>query len=73
MTPSTSVADDDRGILDVQVRVNGEVISNTLPLKTSVRKDVGTELADFFYDYWFIIVFVVIIFILTFVIRSRLK
>jgi uncharacterized membrane protein len=73
ITPSTSVDDEDRGILDVQAKLDGRVISNTLPLKTSVKKNVGSELADFFKEYWFIPVLVVIIFILTFIIRSRLK
>jgi uncharacterized membrane protein len=73
VTPSTSVPDDEDGVVEVQVKVDGSVISNKLTLKTSVKKDVNTELMDFLYDYWFIPVLVVIIFILTFIIRSRLK
>lgn len=74
ITPSTSVSEDEKGIFDVKVKANGAAVkSNTVTLKTTVKQDVNTQLADFLYDYWFIPVLVIIIFILTFIIRSRIK
>ncbi len=75
LTPSTSVAtgDDGKGILDVKVRAEGSIISNTITLKTTVEKDVSEQLTNFLYEYWYIPIFVIIIFILTYVIRSRMK
>ncbi|WP_455392473.1 COG1470 family protein [[Eubacterium] cellulosolvens] len=73
VTPSTTIEDGEKGIVDVKVTANGDVISNTLNLKTTVKKDVGSEISEFFMDYWYIPFFVVVIFILTFIIRRRIR
>jgi uncharacterized membrane protein len=75
ITPTTSVAEEELGIFDVKLEVDGEEISsNPLSLKVTVKKDVGKALMDFLYEFGFIAIFVVvIIFGLTFFIRKRLK
>ena len=73
ITPSTDIESGEKGIVDVKVRVNGEIISNTINLKTTVKKSVDTELKDFFVDYWYIVFIAAIIIVFTLIIRSRMK
>ncbi len=73
--PLASGRDDDRGIIDIEVRSKdtGKTIGNKLTFKTSVKKDTGQEVVNFLYDYWFVFVMVIFIIVITFVIRAKLK
>jgi uncharacterized membrane protein len=73
IAPSKSIAKDEKGYVDVKVRVSGETVSNVINLKTTVKKDPNEELTDFFTEYWYIPIFVLIIFLLTYLVWSRSK